>query len=71
MNEESKPKRVAKAKDIDARVSMPVRLSATTHAALMAEAEARMVHASLIVERAVIKFLAELKPVDEQLSIGE
>lgn len=68
MNE---PKRARQTPNLDDTVRLPVRLRKNTHAQLMAEADARMINASLIVEAAVVKFLGELKPVGEQLSIGE
>lgn len=71
MNDTDKPKRQRTPKPDDTRVSANVRLSAATHARLMAECDARMIASSIIVEKAIIKFLDELKPVDEQLSIAE
>jgi len=51
----------------DDKISVTVHLSESTAKALLAEADGRMVSASLIVEKAVVKFLADLAPVDEQL----
>lgn len=50
---------------------LPIRLSKNTYARLMAEADTRLVAPSLLAEKAIIKFLDELKPVDEQLAIAE
>jgi len=51
----------------DDKISVTVHLSESTAKALLDESDRRMISASLIVEKAVVKFLADLAPVDEQL----
>jgi hypothetical protein len=58
--------RAARKPGDDKRVTLPVRLSKETHARLMAVAEERMVHSSVVVERALVEFLATVKPVAEE-----
>lgn len=55
----------------DTSTRLAVRLSKPLYTRLMTEADARMVAPSLLAEKAISKFLDELKPLDEQLAIVE